>query len=150
MLKTAKEYLDSLHGLKLNLYLLGERVENWVNHPIIRPSGNAVAMTYKLAHQPESESLATTDSTLTREKANRFNALFESTDDLVKKVKLQRLLGQRTACCFQRCVGMDAINACFSTTFEIDRKHDTEYHSRFKKWLQYTQDNDLCVSGAMT
>jgi len=150
MLKTAKEYLDSLHGLKLNLYLLGERVENWVNHPIIRPSVNAVAMTYKLAHEPESESLATTDSTLTREKANRFNALFESTDDLVKKVKLQRLLGQRTACCFQRCVGMDAINALYSTTYEIDQAHGTEYHHRFREWLKYVQDNDLCVSGAMT
>ena len=47
MLKTAKQYIESLQELKLNLYLLGEKVEDWVNNPIIRPSTNAVAMTYK-------------------------------------------------------------------------------------------------------
>ena len=150
MLKTAKEYMESLRQLKLNLYLLGEKVENWVDHPIIRPSINAIAMTYKLAHEPENEALATTTSMLTGEKVNRFNSLFQSTDDLVSKVKLQRELGQRTACCFQRCVGMDAINAVFSTTYETDQKHGTEYHKRFTEWLKYVQENDLCISGAMT
>ena len=150
MLMTAKEYMDSLRRLKLNLYLLGEKVENWVDHPIIRPSINAVAMTYKLAHEPQSDALATAQSELTGKKVNKFNALFQSTEDLVKKVKLQRLLGQRTACCFQRCVGMDGINAVYSATHEVDQKHGTEYHQRFKEWLKHVQENDLCVSGAMT
>jgi 4-hydroxybutyryl-CoA dehydratase/vinylacetyl-CoA-Delta-isomerase len=150
MLMTAKEYIESLRQLKLNLYLLGEEVDNWVDHPIIRPSINAIAMTYKLAHEPESEALATTESTLIRNRVNRFNSLFESSDDLVRKVKLQRRLGQRTACCFQRCVGMDAINSIFSTTYEIDQKHGTAYHQRFKEWLKTVQENDLCISGAMT
>lgn len=150
MLMTAKGYMESLRKLKLNLYLLGEKVENWVDNPIIRPSVNAVAMTYKLAHEPENEALATTDSILTGKKVNRFNALFKSTDDLVTKIKLQKILGQRTACCFQRCVGMDGINAVFSTTYETDRKHRTEYHHRFREWLKYVQENDLCIAGAMT
>ena len=150
MLMTAKEYMDSLRRLKLNLYLLGEKVENWVDHPIIRPSINAVAMTYKLAHEPQSAALATAQSELTGKKVNKFNALFQSTEDLVRKVKLQRLLGQRTACCFQRCVGMDGINAVYSATHEVDQKHGTEYHHRFKEWLKHVQENDLCVSGAMT
>ncbi len=150
MLMTAKEYMESLRTLKLNLYLFGEKVENWVDNPIIRPSINAVAMTYKLAHEAENEALATTDSIITGKKVNKFNALFKSIDDLVNKVKLQKLLGQRTACCFQRCVGMDGINAVFSTTYEIDQKHGTEYHKRFREWLKYVQENDLCTSGAMT
>ena len=149
-LKTAREYIESLRGLKLDLYLFGERVGNWVDNPIIRPSINSVAMTYKVAHEPEHEELATTKSMLTGEKVSRFNALFNSTDDLVRKIKLQRLLGQRTGSCFQRCVGMDGINAVFSTTYEIDQKHGTEYHQRFKDWLKYVQENDLCVQGAMT
>ena len=149
-LKTAAEYIESLRQLKLDLYLLGEKVDNWVDNPIIRPSINAVAMTYKVAHEPKNEDLATTDSMLTGRKVNRFNALFKSTDDMVSKVKLQRELGQRTACCFQRCVGLDAINAVFSTTYEIDQKHGTEYHHRFREWLKYVQDNDLCLQGAMT
>jgi len=148
--KTAKEYIESLYRLKLNLYLLGEKVENWVDNPIVRPSINAVAMTYKLAHEPGNEALATTNSTLTGKEINRFNSLFKSTDDMVSKVKLQRELGQRTACCFQRCVGLDGINAVFSTSYEIDRKYGTEYHRRFIDWLKYFQENDLCIAGAMT
>lgn len=150
MLMTAKEYIESLRQLNLNLYLLGEKVENWVDNPIIRPSINAIAMTYKLAREPDSEAMALVDSRLTGKKINRFNALFQSMDDLVRKVKLQRLLGQRTACCFQRCVGMDGINAVFSTTYEIDQEHSTEYHQRFREWLKQVQEKDLCVSGAMT
>ncbi len=150
MLKTAREYTESLRQLKLNLYLLGEKVEDWVDEPIIKPSTNAVAMTYKLAHEPENEALAVTESMLTGKKVNRFISLFKSPDDMVRKIKLQRELGQRTACCFQRCVGMDGINATFSTTFEIDEKFGTDYHQRFKKWLEYIQENDLTVAGAMT
>jgi 4-hydroxybutyryl-CoA dehydratase/vinylacetyl-CoA-Delta-isomerase len=149
-LMNAKEYLDSLRQLKLNLYLLGEKIENWVDNPIIRPSTNAVAMTYKLAHESQTEELAVTESMLTGKKVNRFISLFKSPDDMVRKIKLQRELGQRTACCFQRCVGMDGINATFSTTYEIDEKYGTDYHKRFRKWLEYIQDNDLTVAGAMT
>ena len=149
-LKTAAEYIESLRKLKLDLYLLGEKVKNWVDNPIIRPSINAVAMTYKLAHEPKSKKLATTNSPLIRGKVNRFNSLLMSTEDMVSKVKLQREMGQRTACCFQRCVGLDAINAVFSTTYEIDQKHGTDYHQRFREWLKYVQQNDLCVQGAMT
>ena len=29
MLKTARQYIESLRNLKLNLYLLGEKVEDW-------------------------------------------------------------------------------------------------------------------------
>ena len=108
-LKTAKkEYIDSLSKLKLNLYLFGEKVDNWVDNPIIRPSINAIAMTYKLAHEPESEGWRSPESMITGKKVNRFNSLFRGPQDMVSKVKLQRLLGQRTACCFQRCVGTHA------------------------------------------
>ncbi len=55
MLKTASEYLESLKKLKPNLYLLGEKVEDCVENPIIRPSTNAVAMTYKMALEPKLE-----------------------------------------------------------------------------------------------
>jgi 4-hydroxybutyryl-CoA dehydratase/vinylacetyl-CoA-Delta-isomerase len=150
MLKTAQEYIDSLRQLKLNLYLLGEKVDNWVDNPIIRPSINAIAITYKVAHESGNRSLAIADSLVKGEKANKFNSIFRSKDDLVEKIKLQRLIGQRTACCFQRCVGMDAINAIFSTTYEIDQKCGTEYHARFHNWLKDIQKNDLCISGAMT
>ena len=68
----------------------------------------------------------------------------------MNKVKMQRLLGQKTASCFQRCVGMDAFNAVFSTTYEIDEKYNTKYHENFVNFLKFVQDNDLTVDGAMT
>jgi len=45
---------------------------------------------------------------------------------------------------------MDAFNATFSTTFEIDKQYNTNYHENFKKFLKYVQENDLTVDGAMT
>jgi 4-hydroxybutyryl-CoA dehydratase/vinylacetyl-CoA-Delta-isomerase len=130
--------------------MFGQKIDNWVDHPIIRPSINCLKMTFDLAQDPEHEDLMTTTSSLTGNKINRFSHLHQSTDDLRKKVKMQRLLGQKTASCFQRCVGMDAFNAMFSTTFEMDKAHGTGYHEKFKKYLTYIQDNDLVVDGAMT
>jgi Aromatic ring hydroxylase len=149
-LKTPKEYLNDMRNLKINLYMFGEKIENRVDHPIIKPSLNAMAMTYKLAMDPEYEDLMTATSSLTGHKINRFTHLHQSREDLVKKVKMQRLLGQKTGCCFQRCVGMDAFNAVFNTTFEIDQARGTNYHERFKEFAEYVQENDLCVDGAMT
>ena len=63
---------------------------------------------------------------------------------------MQRLLGQQTAACFQRCVGMDAFNATFSTTYEIDQKYGTSYHKNFLAYLKMCQERDYTIDGAMT
>ncbi len=149
-LMTGKEYIESLRRMHTRVYMFGEKIDNWVEHPMIRPSINTVAMTYSLAHVPEYENLMTATSSLTGHKINRFTHLHQSTQDLIKKVKMQRLLGQKTGSCFQRCVGMDAFNAVFSTTFEVDEKYGTHYHENFKKFMINVQDNDLTVDGAMT
>ena len=78
---------------------------------------------------------------------NRFTHIHRSTDDLRNKVKMQRLLGQKTAACFQRCVGMDAFNAVFSSTYEIDEKYGTHYHENFKNFITMVQDNDSPWTG---
>jgi 4-hydroxybutyryl-CoA dehydratase/vinylacetyl-CoA-Delta-isomerase len=149
-LMTGEEYVESLRKLKLNVYYLGKKVESPVDNPVLRPSLNSVKMTYDLAQQPEYEDLMTVKSNITGEKVNRFTHLHQSAEDLVKKVKMQRLCGQKTAACFQRCVGMDAFNAVYSTTFEIDKQYNTNYFENFKKYLAYVQDKDLTVDGAMT
>lgn len=149
-LKTKEQYIESLRKLNLKVYMFGKAIDNVADHPIIRPSLNSVAMTYELAQMPEYEDLMTATSNLTGEKVNRFAHLHQSTDDLIKKVKMQRLLGQKTASCFQRCVGMDAFNALYSSTYEIDKACGTNYHENFNKFLKYVQENDLTVDGAMT
>ena len=149
-LKTAQQYEESLRKLNFKVYLQGELVKSPVDHPMIRPSMNSVKMTYELAQDPQYADLMTATSHLTGKKVNRFCHLHQSTDDLVKKVKMQRLLGQKTAACFQRCVGMDAVNAVDSTTFEMDQKLGTKYHDRFNKFLLKMQEEDWTVDGAMT
>ena len=149
-MKTGKEYEGSLRKLKLNVYLFGKKVENVVDDQMIRPSMNAVKLTYELAHQPEYEDLMVAVSHLSGKKINRFTHIHQSTQDLVKKTKMGRLLGSQTACCFQRCVGMDALNALSITTFNIDKKYGTEYNKRFLKYLEYVQEEDLVCDGAMT
>ena len=125
-------------------------MKNPVDHPIIRPSINSVAVTYDVANDPEYKELATATSNLTGEKVNRFTHIHQNTYDLVKKVKLLRLLGQKTGVCFQRCVGMDSLNALSCVTFETDQKFGTEYYKRFIEYLKYVQGNDLVCCGAMT
>ncbi len=148
---TADQYIQSLRDLgPRNVYVLGKKVDNIVDHPMIRPSINCCAMTYKLAEFPEYEDLMTVTSNLTGKKINRFTHLHQSPTDLVNKVKMQRLMGNMTGSCFQRCVGMDALNAVWSTTYEIDQKYGTPYHERFKKFLIEWQDKDWTVDGAMT
>ena len=147
---TPEQYEASLRKMKLKVYLQGELIENVVDHPIIRPSMNSVKETYAMAQSPAHQDLMTATSHLTGKKINRFCHLHQSTEDLIKKVKMQRLLGQATASCFQRCVGMDACNALDTTTFEMDRALGTTYHDRFEKFLLAVQENDWTVDGAMT
>ena len=148
-LKTPEEYLESIKR-PVNLYMFGEKVKEFWNHPIIKPSINTVMKIYELAKVEEFKDLMTTKSHLTGEIINRFTHIHQSIEDLIKKVKMQRLLGQQTACCFQRCVGFDTANALYSVTYEIDKKNNTNYHERFKKYWIEVQTQDLMVDGAMT
>src|SRR5215204_2545130 len=99
-IRTGEDYLNSLRGRKLKVYLFGELVEEPVDHPMIRPSINAVAETYDLAQrEPE---LGSATSHLTGEKVNRFLNIVMNRDDVVLQNKMQRRLGQLTGTCFQR------------------------------------------------
>ena len=149
-LMTGEQYIESIRKLNMQVYMFGKKIESPVDDPILRPSLNSVRMTYDLAQKPEYQDLMTAVSNLTGERVNRFTHIHQSTEDLVKKVKMQRLLGQQTAACFQRCVGMDAFNAVWSTTYETDKKYGTHYHENFKKFAAYVQEHDLTVDGAMT
>ena len=38
MLMTGEQYIESLRKLNTRVYMFGEKIENWVDHPMIRPS----------------------------------------------------------------------------------------------------------------
>lgn len=147
---TGAEYIESLRHLKTEVWFLGKRIENVVDHPAIRPHINTAAAVYDLACDPRTAELASAASHLTGRRINRWTHVPQNQDDLVKKAKMLRAAGQITGTCFQRCVGMDALITLHSVTFEIDKKYGTEYHKRFQRFLIATQDADLMSGGAMT
>ncbi|KAG2476398.1 MAG: 4-hydroxybutyryl-CoA dehydratase/vinylacetyl-CoA-Delta-isomerase [Nitrosopumilales archaeon] len=147
-IRTGQEYIQSLRGRKMKVYLFGELVEEPVDHPLIRPSINAVAETYDIAVREEE--LATAQSSITGQRVNRFLHIAESVQDVVLQNKMQRKLGQNTGTCFQRCVGMDALNSLHSVTFEMDEKHGTNYHKRLLDFIKMLQTENFVIGGAMT
>lgn len=141
-------YIESLRKRGLTVYLFGEKVKEPVDHPMIRPSINAIAKTYDLAI--ENPDLASVISPFTGERVSRFLHVCTSAEDLVLQNKMQRKLGQLTGTCFQRCVGMDAFNALYSVTFEMDEALGTDYHKKLKVFLTQMHQDNLVLGGAMT
>lgn len=145
-----KQYIESLKACKPRVYYQGERLDDPYSHPAILPHVKTAAVTYDLAMEDGYKEIMTATSHLTGEKVSRFTHLFWSVDDLVKKIEMLRLIGQKTGTCFQRCVGLDGINAIWSVAYEIDKAKGTQYLPRFTAFLQRLQREDLMSAGAMT
>jgi len=148
-LKTKAEYIESLKKQKPIIYMYGEKIEDRVNHPLIKPEIEAYGLTYEIAHNPKYRELATAKSHLTSEVISRFNHIHQSNDDLLKKLQLTRAL-TRFAGCVARCVGWDALNTLSIVAYEIDRKYKTGYYENFVNYLKYVQKEDLALACAMT
>lgn len=147
---TPEQYIESLRLQNKEVYFMGERVENVVDHPAMRPHINAASVTYQIANDPQHAELATAKSHVTGRKINRWTHIPQNQEDLVKKAKMLRVAGQITGTCFQRCVGMDGLITLYTITWDMDQKLGTDYHQRFIKFLIETQDNDYMTDGAMT
>jgi 4-hydroxybutyryl-CoA dehydratase/vinylacetyl-CoA-Delta-isomerase len=147
-IRTGDEYVESLRGRGLKVYLFGELVPEPVDNPMIRPSINALKMTYDLA--VEDPELATAHSPLIDARVNRFLHIVEGPDDLVMKNRMQRRLGQLTGTCFQRCAGLDTISVLHSITYDIDEKYGTAYHERYLAFLKEAQRNNVIIGAGMT
>jgi 4-hydroxybutyryl-CoA dehydratase/vinylacetyl-CoA-Delta-isomerase len=149
-IKTKDDYVKSLKEQGHTVYYNGERVQDITTHPAFIPHINAAAKTYEMAFAPEFEDLATAVSHLTGERINRFTHIHQTVEDLIKKVQLLRAIAHETGSCFQRCVGWDAMNATYMTTYDIDEKFGTNYHARFIDYLKMIQSTNKMVVGGMT
>ncbi|MEE8397480.1 MAG: 4-hydroxyphenylacetate 3-hydroxylase N-terminal domain-containing protein [Desulfobacterales bacterium] len=149
-LKDGAEYMESLRELHPVIYYKGKKIEDVTRDAATAPHVRAAAMTYALASDDKYRDLATATSHLTGKTISRFTHVHQNAEDLVKKIKLFRILGQKTGSCFQRCVGLDGINAVYTVAYEVDKEHGTDYQERFKKWLTHIQEENLMVVGAMT
>ncbi|MFH1240742.1 MAG: 4-hydroxyphenylacetate 3-hydroxylase N-terminal domain-containing protein [Pseudomonadota bacterium] len=149
-LMTREQYLSTLKELPHSVFIREEEVKNVVDHPVSRPPAMAMAETYHLAQQEDTRSLFTARSHVTGETINRFTHIQQGTQDLVNKILMLREMGRKTACCFQRCAGLDCINTVFATTYDMDQEYGTRYHRRFVDFLKHVQTNDLVTAACMT
>ncbi len=148
VIRTGDDYLASVRDRGTRLFLLGEQVEEPADHPVVLPSLLALKATYDLA--AERPDLAEATSPYIDGPVNRFLHIVEGPDDLVTKARMQRELGRKTGTCFQRCVGLDALNTLHSITFDIDAEHGTAYHQRFLRFLAEAQRRNVLIAGGMT
>ncbi len=148
--KTKAEYIESLRALKPTVYMFGERIDNVVDNPRLRAGIEATGATYELAELPEYRSLIVTTSPLIHEEVNRYTLPPSCIEDLVARVKINRIMGTRVGTCFQRCTGLDCMSALSIVTYDIDAKHKTQYHARFIEFLKHMQKNDLTGNAGVT
>jgi 4-hydroxybutyryl-CoA dehydratase/vinylacetyl-CoA-Delta-isomerase len=45
---------------------------------------------------------------------------------------------------------MDALNAVYLTTYDIDKEHGTDYHQRFVDYVKMAEERDWVIDGCMT
>ena len=70
---------------------------------------------------------------------------------MIANIKMKRLLFNITGTCTGgRCVGWNAINSMWATTYDIDKEFGTDYHDRLKTWLINAQKTDITIAGALT
>ena len=147
-LLSKEQYLASLRHLDHRVFIQGRRVESVPENPVSGPGAMAMAETYDQAeHAPD---LFTARSHLTGETVNRFAHIQHSPEDIIRKVVMLRAMGRRTACCFQRCAGMDALNSVYAITHDMDAQYRSRYHQRFREFLKYIQSRDLVTAACMT
>jgi len=149
-LMTKEQYYQSLKELHPTVYILGEKVENFHEHPLIKHMLAGVAQTYAFAHDPEGKKHLVAESKLIGEEVSRFVKFYESQDDLLAKVRMLKFLAQRIGTCFMRCTGMDAINAVGIETYNCDQKNGTKYYERFLNFVKHMQENDFAVCSGVT
>lgn len=150
-LVTGKEYTERLKKMKSNVYAFGQKVDNFMEHPCMSPTINAVAKSYDLEHDPSFRDLMLVNSNLTGRVCSNFTHVYQSTEELLQRARMMRACTLRHGGCVgARCVGSDGLNALHVVTYDMDQKLGTNYHERFLEFLKYVQENDLACSGAVT
>ncbi len=146
-MRTAEEYLEGLRRMRRNVHFQGEIVSR--DHPEIMPGIRVISETFS-PEDPELKGTGTAISHLTGNKINRFCHIHRTTEDLLSKQRLTRLLCRRTGGCIQRCMGVDALNAVSVVSKIAQDATGIEYHDRFNAFLREFQEKDLVGNAAQT
>ncbi len=150
-IKSYQEYLDSLKAMRPNIHKFDELIEDVTTHPATKRTVEGHGWTYKAAADEELREKVTTTSHLTGKPISRYLSIIREPEDMYANSDMKRLMFHLTGTCTGgRCAGWTALNAMFSTTWEMDRDLGTDYHARLLTWLEDAQARDICISGALT
>ncbi len=149
-LKTPEQYYESLKDLHPTAYILGEKVENVHEHPLIKHMTASVAKTFEMENDEEGKKYLVTKSDLTDEEASRFLKFYRSPEDLLAKVRMLKFLSHNIGGCYMRCTGMDAINSVGIEAYNCDQKYGTNYWDRLVDFVKFMQKNDYVLFSGVT
>jgi len=149
--RTAEEFKAGLRRMKPNMYKRGKLIEDPVADPVTRRTVEGHAQIFEAARDPRYQDLMTTTSHLTGKRISRYLSVLRSPEDQIANSKMKRLMFQLTGSCTGgRCAGWAALNAMWSTTWDIDHDLGTDYHARLTAWLTDAQERDITLAGALT
>lgn len=150
-MRTSKEYKESLQKMRPNIYKFGELIKDVTTHPMTRRTIEGHAQIFDAAKKPEYKDILITTSHLTGEPISRYLSIIQGPEDMIANVRMKRLMFNLTGTCTGgRCVGFNAINAMWATTYDMDKEFGTTYHERLKTWLIQAQKQDITLAGALT
>lgn len=142
---TKEEYIETLRKQRPNVYIAGEKVESIPDHPAFKTSIDSMAVTYEWAQDPRwRNQMVMTSHLIEGEEINIFNNLPVNREEIYQKIRVLRQLTCRHMCSL-RCMGVDVGSAVWIASWELDQKHGTEYHQRFRQWLKKVEKYDLQV-----
>ncbi|MEE8419487.1 MAG: 4-hydroxyphenylacetate 3-hydroxylase N-terminal domain-containing protein, partial [Dehalococcoidales bacterium] len=149
-IKTSAQYYESLKDLHPTAYVLGEKVENVYQHPLLKSMVASVAKTFEMQNDEEGSKHLVVKSDLIDEDVSRFVKFYKGPDDLLAKVRMLKFLAQTIGGCYMRCTGMDAINSVGIETYNCDQKNGTEYYKRLIEFITMLQRNDYVLFSGVT
>lgn len=150
-MRTSQEYKESLKMMRPNVYKFGELIQDVTTHPATRRTIEGHAQIFDAARKEEYRDLLTTTSSITGEQISRYLSIIGSAEDMIKNVRMKRLMFNVTGTCTGgRCVGFNAINSMWVATYDMDQELRTDYHGRLKAWLTKAQKDDIALAGALT
>lgn len=150
-LMTKEQYQESIRKRRpMNVWFLGEKVEDLTTFPPLAGSFNAISEIYDLQNQPAWKDLLTVESDLNGERVNIYNAPLRSPEDANRKTRAARALAEVIGCCTHRCTGSEAFAGLGPACYDMDQDLGTDYFDRFMKFLDYVQKKDLSCTVTVT
>jgi 4-hydroxybutyryl-CoA dehydratase/vinylacetyl-CoA-Delta-isomerase len=150
-MKSSEEYKKSLKKMRPNIYKFGELIKDVTIHPATKRTIEGHGQIFDAAKKEEYKDILTTKSSLSGKRISRYLSILKSAEDMISNVRMKRLMFNLTGTCTGgRCVGFNALNAMWATTYDIDKELGTDYHKKIRVWLKDAQERDITISGALT